>query len=282
MKFVPLFSRAVTILAVIALTVSLFTFTSCSSFNEPQETISSPISNDNYDTGKHRAFTDSWTDAGFIHNRAMDILNDSLATFDSTRFVGENSWKEWVLDVVGGFLIDSLDFDPDSLQECMEAGLESEPTQSYFDGCVDDLIEDKLISSQESLFLYRLSEIAYSSMSEKAFFDSLDAIKIDVNNILWGSSEILCEIIVEIGWYSFNYKNLTSEPWDLFPFEPPDMPGECGWDWKRFGKADLSGGIGGAVGGGIFGGLAGAGMGGAGGAAGASAADAVGQLTGWW
>jgi len=71
---------------------ALFTFTSCSSMVDPQESSSTKAGESNVPTdgrGKASHQISSWTDPGIIHNRAMTVLDDSLASFYPSRFSTE-------------------------------------------------------------------------------------------------------------------------------------------------------------------------------------------------
>ncbi|MBA7648061.1 hypothetical protein ES703_55841 [subsurface metagenome] len=206
MKFVSLFSRAVTILTVIALTVSLFTFISCNSFNEPQETISSPISNDNYDPGKHRAFTDDWTDAGSTHNACMDMLDDSLVYRPLSTFTSQEAAINWVTNLMADHLIDELGYDTSYVNPSRRHWLETGYVTSTLDtiqSIVSNLLAEAIISSRENTYLSRLSNFLYDpSLSKSQINDSLTSFKNDVNDISWESSEIIIVPVMSITYYS--------------------------------------------------------------------------------
>ncbi len=219
----------------------------------------------------------SWDDPGIIHNRCMEVLGDSLDSFDSTRFSNYGECKSWVLGIVSDFLEDSLAYDIDDMDSCMSYAMSASPTYTNFTFCIDTLLTLNKISSNEETWFYRLADILFTwNLTTSQLDDSLNSFANDAESASWTNDETLCPTVAAIAIYSWNLQNST---WTSFPYEQPNMPGTLGFDWVECGKSDVQG----AIKGGIAGGFLGSPLKGAvGGAVGFSAADAVGQLTGWW
>ena len=225
------------------------------------------------------AWWTTWSEQGVIHNRCLDVVDDSCEYgLQVSRWETNQELEDWTIEIVKDFLDDSLDWDDPWVDASIERGLNVESTYSAFTHEIDTLLTMEAITARENTWLYRLADICFTHNLDSADYgDSLEAFKDDVLDVTWDNGEDLCVTITSVAYYSWEFR---LSGFDDYWLQEPES--KIDFDWDGFWKDDAKGALGGAVGGAFSGGLIGAVKGAAAGGTAASSVNAVGQLTGWW